>query len=215
MKSLQQPFDGVESAIAELGYPETIWFRGHGGEHRLLPSLFRFSVGMENERRIVERYQHHTFGSSAKTLGHGLMTLIAMHHSYVPTRLLAWTERLGVALFCALVRESNTPTVFVLNPVALNVLSNITGIVRTDSHAWADCQFLDWPNESAWPEHPVAIDGRSREQEGAAIDTIFTLHGRNRLPMEEQCSACVRKVILTEEEKSLAKAYILSGMGML
>jgi FRG domain len=215
MRSWQPPFRGIEGATAELGYPKTIWFRGHVEEHRLLPSLFRFPHGVENEGRIVERYRYHTFGSSAETSDHSLQVLIKMHHSYVPTRLLAWTERLHVALFCALVRESDKPTVFVLDPVALNAHSNLTGSVQLNSHTGAGGQFLGWPHESSLPEHPIAIDGRSHERGMPVIETIFTLHGRNRLPLEEQCSDCVRKVVLTEEEKALAKECVLAGRWML
>lgn len=48
---------------------------------------------------------------------------------FAPTRLLAWTESLNVALFCALTRESK-PTVFVLDPVKLNTYREIAGIVK-------------------------------------------------------------------------------------
>jgi hypothetical protein len=119
MKSLQHPFRGIEGAIVDLGYPETIWYRGHAREHRLLPALYRLPGGAENERRIVERYRQHTSGSDVKTSKHGLTMLIGMHHSYVSTRLLGWTESLHVALFCALMRELDKPTVFVFDPVAL------------------------------------------------------------------------------------------------
>jgi hypothetical protein len=39
---------------------------------------------------------------------------------------------------------------------------------------------------------------------------IFTLHGTSVLPLEEQCAECVKKIVLTEEEKFLAEEGILS-----
>jgi hypothetical protein len=215
MKPPQHPFRGIEGAIMELGYSETIWYRGHAREHRLVPAQYRLLAGAEDERRIVERYRQHMFGSDIDTSKHRLTMLIAMHHSYMPTRLLAWTESLHVALFCALIRESNEPAVFVLDPVALNAYSEITGIMKLDPHIRTGFEFLHWPTESLLPRYPIAIDGRSTQHDVAGKEGIFTLHGQNQLPLEEQCSDCVRKVVLTEEEKLLAKEGILSGWWML
>jgi hypothetical protein len=214
MRASQHPFVGIENAIAKLGYPKTIWYRGHCAEHRLLPALYRFPDGVENEIEIIERYSWNIAPSGIKTPAHGITTLIALHHSYVPTRLLEWTGRLRVALFCALIRESDRPAVFVLDPFALNTCSKVAGIVKLDSysrttHSQTSCEFLRWPNESSLPEHPVAIVGRSTGCEMAETEAMFTLHGTNDLFLEEQCPDCVRKVVLTEEEKSLAKESVL------
>lgn len=196
MRALHHCFSSIERAIADLASTDSIWFRGHARQHRLVPALFRFSGGAANERKIIDQYRHHISDVSR----HGLSMLIALHHSYVPTRLLAWTESLHVALFCALVRESD-PAVFVLNPIALNACSEIDGIIKVNSHTPSDREILN-----ALPERPVAIDGRSADTE-----LIFTLHGKSELPLEEQCPDCVRKVVLTEEERSLAEQVILSG----
>src|SRR5262245_19724804 len=204
MRASQEFFGGIGKAIALLGYPDTIWYRGHCAGHRLLPALYRFPQGVENEIQIVERYSGATASSEVETSGNSIAALITLHHSYVPTRLLEWTERLHVALFCALVRESDSPTVFVLDPVALNTQSKIAGIVELDSNFRLPCQHPRWPNESSSREHPVAIVARSAETEA-----MFTLHGANCLPLEEQCPDCVRKVVLTQEDKSWAEQVVL------
>ena len=202
MRALKHCFRSIECAIAELGQTDAIWFRGHAQQHRLVPALFRFSGGAVHERKIIDQYRHLS-GVGLRTTAHDLSMLIALHHSYVPTRLLAWTESLHVALFCALVRESE-PAVFVLNPVALNAHSKAQGIIKVNSYP-----------PSLWlPERPVAIDGRSTEREAVETELIFTLHGTNELPLEEQCPDCVRKIVLTKEERSLAEEVILSGRWM-
>jgi hypothetical protein len=167
MRALQHPFVGIENAIAKLGYPETIWYRGHSAEHRLLPALYRFPHGVENEIKIIEQHSSNTCAPGEKSSKHGITALIALHHSYVPTRLLEWTGYLHVALFCALVRESGRPVVFVLDPVALNACSKVAGIVKLDSYSQTSCDFSRWPNGSSLSEHPVAIVGRSTRREMA------------------------------------------------
>ena len=210
METFQPGFRSIERAIAELGFPDVIWFRGHARHHRLLPALFRFSGGAANERYLINQYRGHMSDSGVSSANNSLATLIRLHHSYVPTRLLAWTEVLHVALFCALVRESE-PAVFVLNPLALNAQSKTDGIIKLHSNPGPTCEILNWPQEGLLPERPVAIDGRAPETEPETF--LFTLHGTNELPLEEQCPDCVRKVVLTGEEISLAEQVILSGSG--
>jgi FRG domain len=211
MRTSREPFGGIGTAIAQLGYPETIWYRGHSAKHRLLPALYRFPNGIENEIQIIERYSQTATASAAETSGRGIAALVTLHHSYVPTRLLEWTGRLHVALFCALVRESDSPAVFVLDPVALNACSEIVGIVGFDSDFQACGQYQRWPNETSSWERPVAIVARSTRCEMADTEAMFSLHGANDLPLEEQCPDCVRKVVLTQEERSLAEQIVLFG----
>ena len=209
MRSFPKQFVGIESAIGELGAPDTIWFRGHVNEHRLLPSLYRLWADLENDHRFASPDQHGKIDQTEK-YGNRFDELVAMHHSYVPTRLLAWTKQLNVALFCALIRESNKPAVFVLDPVALNTLSNITSVIDPDVDNHTGDRLLESHYLSSAIKHPIAIE---RQAHGAASarDNSFTLHGQNRLPLEEQCPDCVRRVLLTEEETSFAREYVLSG----
>jgi len=208
METFQPCFRSIERAIAELGSPEVIWFRGHARHHRLLPALFRFTGAAANEQHVINQYRAHLSDRGISSADRGLSVLIRLHHSYVPTRLLAWTESLHVALFCALMRES-APAVFVLNPHALNTLSKTDGIVKLDANPSRSGEILNWPNEGSLPERPLAIDGRGAEPEAETF--LFTLHGTNELPLEEQCPDCVRKVVLTGEEISLAEQVILSA----
>ena len=205
---MRQLLDRIEQVIEDLGCPEAVWFRGHVAEHRLLPSLLRLSEGMDNEHQIIDGYEYREIGSKGENSGHDPAMLTRMYNSYRPTRLLAWTQRWQVALFCALVKGSKNPTVFVMDPFALNALSGITGLLKSPTAH--DHRFLDW-SDPLLLEHPIAVDARASDLQGPAVDGIFTLHGRNRLPLEEQCSACVRKIVLTEAEKSLASQSVLDS----
>jgi hypothetical protein len=193
MRSAKEPFGGIERAIADMGDPAIVWFRGHVDGHQLLPSLYRFSEERLNMSH-AEAVSDHT-------------TPAAAYRSYRPTRLLAWTEQLPVALFCALVRESGHPTVFVLDPIALNKLSRIEGIATPNSHLPCSSDFF--LRSELLLEHPIAIHDRTPRTEASLVEEVFTLHGRNRLSLDQQCPDCVRKVVLTEDEKLIAENRVL------
>jgi hypothetical protein len=202
---------GIEAAIAELGSPKKVWLRGHVAEHCLLPALFKFRGGIESERRIIHRHVR-LEAKTPVTCTNYLMPLLLMHDSYVPTRLLAWTESLQVALFCALLRESTTAAIFVLDPIALNADSNIEGIV--DPGAQIPDGLLHFSrklNAESLPLSPVAVSSKSFRGDAQGARALFTLHGSRILPLEEQCPARVRKVILNSEEKWLAEERLLSS----
>jgi hypothetical protein len=201
-------FARIDEAIAQLDHPNAVWFRGHSASHQLLPWLFRFSGALENEVTIAKRFQR--LPDKRNSPSSGLQALIAMHHAYLPARLLAWTENLEIALFCAFAREAASPTIFVLNPIELNRLSNITGILRVEDRSQRPIYFSDWPSDPSLPQSPIAVDGRLEFRE-AGLDTIFTVHGTDPRPIEEQCPRCVRKVVLTEKEKLAAVRRIVFG----
>ena len=190
----------VDAAIAELGYDGRAWLRGHTAAHRLIPALYRFPTGLERERVLVERSRSH-YGIPSASADGFLQALVALHHRYVPTRLLEWTRSLHVALFCALIREYGQPAIFVLNPTTLNAISGLSGTALTDSTSAE----LGRPART----HPVAFELKGTRH--AVDDHLFTLHGADTTPLEEQCPACIRKIILTDEEAASARDYILSG----
>jgi hypothetical protein len=133
-----------------------------------------------------------------------------MHHSYLPGRLIAWTETLKIALFCAVAREERSPTIFVLDPLKLNMLSDIPEILKIGVSNHKSPYFSYWPKDSSVPEFPIAVDGGTSYQKEPSSEAIFTVHGVDTRPIEQQCPDCVRKVVLTESERSAAIEYILS-----
>ena len=207
-----EPFGGIADAIAELCHPEVVWFRGHVRQHRLLPALFRFPRGSEHERLLMERCRLRSSDAGQEEGASYLHALMTMHDRYVPTRLLAWTERLYVALFCAFVRESDGATIFVLDPVRLNALSGADGVVEVSARNGPDASSREaWQGEAALPERPLAVAWRSRSQDRSGRETVFTAHGRNALPLERQCPDCVRKVVLSKEERVIGMQAVMSS----
>jgi hypothetical protein len=133
-----------------------LWFRGHSScSYKLQPSLFRCFPDLKRRKRqeklwAVENDLYWEFWAKGKEL-HGVIEsdwdiLFAMQHYQTPTRLLDWTETLGVAVYfatlnvgdkqpikpdkkmekggCSSKRKSTEalthPSVWVLNPYAFN-----------------------------------------------------------------------------------------------
>lgn len=211
--SQKRRLNAVEAAARALGSPETLWFRGHVEEHQLLPSLFWFPGGVARERLIIDRYRRKAARVATRSGRDDLAMLVAMHHSYVPTRLLAWTGCLYVAVFCALARQSSRPSLFVLDPLALNARSGIAGIVRPTHDAPSSHRFPARFDSRELPTHPVAIDARPLRHKPYGSETMFTLHGKSKMPLEQQCPGCVRRVVLAGEQKSLAEDWVLRQGG--
>lgn len=209
MKRSRQPIMRIDEAINQLGSPNEVWFRGHTETHRLLPWLFRFPGGLENEQRLFNRFLHSRSRDGSHYSPCSLSELVVMQNSYVPTRLIAWTRDLHIAIFCALTRERGKPSIFVLDPLKLNSRSNLQSIPTVDQFQTCADFASDWPKSMSLSENPVAISSQDGAPQFSA-EALFTIHGRNQRPLEQQCSECVRKIILTNDEKLLALEYILS-----
>jgi hypothetical protein len=85
--------------------------------------------------------------------------------------------------------------------VALNALSAIQGVARVPG--WQG------PVGHAGRERPIAIETTAAAT--SRCERLFTIHGTDALPLEEQCPSCVRKVILTKAEVAMAQRYVLSN----
>jgi hypothetical protein len=205
VKTSKQPLIRINEAISQLGRPDEVWFRGHTETHKLLPWLFRFPGGLENEQRLFKRFLHSRCLDESL---YSLSELVAMQNSYFPTRLIAWTRNLHIALFCALAREEGRPSIFVLDPLKLNRRSSLQSIPTADQFQKCADFFSDGPKNMS--ESPIAISCRDDTPKSNS-DALFTIHGRDKRPLEQQCSECVRKVVLTSDEKLLTSEYILSG----
>lgn len=198
------------------GGPDTdeAWFRGHScGAYQLLPSLFRPYDNRDNEKVWAKIWGKESdlfweFWARAREL-HGVIEddwdiLFAMQHYGTPTRLLDWTEVLGVAVYFATlgVDESNPtalqpPCVWVLNPYGLNTAStgHESDLFAPRNLGWEEPeeedeegQYYTYSELLAEPcidwDWPLAIYPRQRNPRLHAQRAWFTIHGDEFWAME-------------------------------
>ncbi len=195
----------------QKGGENEAWFRGHSNsDYSLLPSLFRHFKEpnkSNNWQRVWQKEKDlfWEFSARAREL-HGVAEtdwdiLFAMQHYGTPTRLLDWTEVLGVAVYFAIqglespsseTSKKSPPCVWVLNPYRLNECSD-----------WGDDliypPYLGWDeNQNAYYSYgellvekgvdwdwPVAIYPRQRTARVHAQRGWYTIHGDKFLPIDK------------------------------
>lgn len=230
---LDQFFADIEKARNELKFQpgEECFYRGHADrDWPLLPSLFRRNSSKtltSSELRDLEATLFYEFQARARELRHRKLsawdTLFFMRHHGVATRILDWTEVLGVALYFAINGSSRkSPCIWLLNPYALN----------SEKDSW-QCRDLVAPQylsdvqnnhrDYDWFLHghkapfgwkmpvalyPVKISDRLHAQSG-----YFTIHGEDTRPMLDIIPTALRCVeidakVIPELEQFLQRAGI-------
>jgi hypothetical protein len=192
---------------------EILWFRGCSDRrHPLLPSLMRETAGLgRDDHDQMEQDLFFEFQARAHELRRlGLSEwecLFYGRHYGLPTRVMDWTDTLGVALYFATEGWQHTeggprPAVWVINPVALNASKKSLGqrdiwlparLGLFDGEYWDFGDMLlgagPWWWETAGAIYPIQINERVRAQRG-----WFTIHGEDREPLEKQVPHLVGRV---------------------
>lgn len=150
----------IRQARVDLGNPATVWYRGHSKpDYVLKPSLFRSADG-----HTKEQIAFHEFSRVATRLftkrTNDWEVLFDMQHYGVPTRLLDWSEALGVAVAFALLTDydsTSDASIFVLDPIKLNRFSSIDGIKSLPADMHFAYKGIYWEKRPFGANYPIAV----------------------------------------------------------
>ena len=202
--------ESIREARNKLGDPEIIWYRGHSsGSWKLEPSLHRLSSDADKEKTLFEEFRRLALLMSKNWDNHW-ETLFDMQHYGVPTRLLDWTETLGVAVAFAV--NDHHPShgdlaVYVLDPVKLNSNSGLRSIKDIPDEKF-EYQAVYWHSDPFSPTYPIAIAPPFQNERMLAQSGTFTIHGNDRGAIEELAPDAVVKVVLPESTIDGAREFI-------
>jgi hypothetical protein len=242
-KAWHKFLDEIDSATQKLsgGATDCVWYRGHTRfNYPLLPSLFRgfeYPNQKASWKRIwsLESDLFWEFSARARELHAKLRSdwdyLFAMQHYRTPTRLLDWTEVLGVAVYFATLNvdespgtksnaaENLMPCVWVLNPYKLNQVS--TGRKHADLYSPEN---LGWdPREKEYYTYgellleggidfdwPLAIYPRQNNPRIHDQRAWFTIHGNQFIALEKapKSKSYLAKVALPFEAIPAARRFL-------
>jgi len=192
----------IRKAKAELGNPDTLWYRGHpNSKFYLLATLLRYKNGVDKEKHLFTNFRKFS-DRILKRRESEWETLFEMQHYGVPTRLLDWSETFGIALFfAATYNQSHHPdqdaAVYLLDPIALNKISGIHQIFRVprDEEKFNYTKIY-WEHSPFAATAPIAIEPIFINDRMLAQRGMFTVHHDKIDPIEDTFPSAIKKVIL-------------------
>jgi hypothetical protein len=203
--------ESVEEAREELGSPEVVWYRGHAHTGwPLVPSLFRISTDLGTEQRAFHEFRRLASRLFTKR-DNDWEVLFDMQHYGIPTRLLDWTETLGVAvafITYTQYRGDEDSTFFVLDPLALNAASGINEIKRLPDDAEFQYRRIYWDKRPFAPKFPIAAYPPLQSERLFAQRGVFTIHGDTPTAVEALCPSAVKRIILRRQAKPAAREFV-------
>lgn len=204
-------FKEIAQAKKDLGFEknEECFYRGHSSvDHKLVPGLFR-DVAPKSKKISealwdIESSMFYEFRSRAKEIHQGNLTdwdiLFYMQHHGVKTRLLDWTENLGVAFYFSLLGKGNenfSPCIWLLNPYRLNWKYHksadlfspenlaIWNKKEEEYNSYADLLLDTDTSHIFWWNEPVALYPIRNVDRLASQGGYFTIHGNDIRAIEE------------------------------
>lgn len=213
--------DNVKKAKADLGNPDTLWYRGHSNaDFYLLATLLRYENGLEKEQFLYASFQKFA-DRLLKRRDSEWETLFEMQHYGVPTRLLDWSETFGIALFFAahynqIYYPDKNAAIYLLDPVALNRLSSISEVYRVPKDEGRfSYTAIYWRRSPFAASAPIAIEPIFINDRMLAQRGMFTVHHDSIEPLEKKFPTAIKKVMLPSEVIPAAMEFLnLSNINM-
>lgn len=196
--SISEAFEKTAEYIESWG-GDYCWFRGvNDNTLKLNPGAY-WRVNYEEYEPILTFAQEGVAFTSIPEIFSWDTYHLAQHHG-IPTRLLDWSESFSAALFFALDKWDGkaTPCIWICKPEVLNRhFLGWSGVVAPENGG----KLKNWlPNVIAEPkavietdkdnfiydnEWPLAIYPKKGNRRIAAQQGTFTVHGRNKKPLDE------------------------------
>lgn len=203
--SWKELVDKIKEARQILGNPKIVWYRGQSNStYELVPSLMRQSTNLAREKEAFTIFKKLANRLSLDLKGVSDWELLfAMQHYGIPTRLLDWSEVLGVSLFFATQYSSeadNEISLFILDPLKLNKLSAKQDVINLPAPGGSfEYESIYLRKEPVSTNHPIAISPNYSNNRLLAQKGMFTIHPDSSKSLEELCSNCIVKIIITNE----------------
>ena len=183
MNAWQVFLNGVNKRIASMRSMSTPdpYFRGHADRTwKLEPGLSRHKRTNPRFTSITEDRLYWSFRMRGSHLlpqnSSGWTVLFYMQHYGLPTRLLDWSTNFANALFFAIEGSCNSPCVWILDPYALNLKSNLSKSI-SNINVSNTMDYANWLDTDSKPEGAVATEGDSSVDRIRSQGGAFTLHG--------------------------------------
>ena len=200
----------IRAARKKLKSPAVVWYRGHSSDkYHLVPSLHRHVDGLSREKALFGEF-YRSYSRLFEKRANDWETLFDMQHHGIPTRLLDWTEALGVAVaFAVLDRFENdrNAEIFVLNPLALNRYSGLDEVKEIPSKGFK-YKAVYWENQPFAAQYPIAIAPRLQSNRMVAQRATFTVHGSSGDGLDQQCPKAIVKVPLKASALQGAREFL-------
>jgi hypothetical protein len=175
----------------------------------LVPSLLRNTSWHKKEQVLFEEYER-SAAHLLETKNDNWEMLEDMQHYGIPTRLLDWTDVLGIAVAFSLYdsNDADDSAIYLLDPLKLNTKSNIPGIKRPHYDESFDYKNVYWHGRPFSPIFPIAIDGRLHNDRLRAQSGSFTVHGTDTASLDDQVPDITRVIILQSSAKPEAREFL-------